>query len=202
MLRILTCCGIKHEKYLDSCKDSVKQIPHPHEHLVATGDETKAVLMNRLLKQVNDDDIVIVLDADDVFIGNPSKSIRKLDTRDLVYRDVVNMDEDGSEVYVKSRPFDKELFKKKNFIPYSGVAMKGWLAKSEPYPDLVHGNDWNFWWSLRQHSTDWTYVQGTFVRRRTWTSHKRCDIPVYRKLRRLWREYLVKKENSKYYEGK
>ena len=188
MIKILTACGIKHERYLESCINSVKDMDC--EHIYEVADDTKAVIMNRLLKRVNNDDIVGVLDADDIAVYN----WLNVDFRnyDLVYGNVLNKNENGTMILREGGVFDKELFKTTNLIPYSGTLLKGWLAKSEPYPDIPHGNDWLWWHRLLKHSDKFLYVPRICAIRRTWTSHKRCDIPVYRKVRRLYREYKVK----------
>lgn len=201
MLKILTACSAEHEQYLQSCKDSVASLKWQHEHLVSIGDSPKHVHMNRLLKEVNNDDIVLMLDADDLIIGDINESLRAIKHSDLVYRDVLNENEDGSLETYHSQPFDMEVFRHINFIPYSGTMLKGWLAKKADYPDLFHGNDWNYWWALLQYSDKFYHLKGTFVKRRAWTSYKRCDIPVYRKLRRLYYQRQVKKQNEIIYKS-
>ena len=196
MIKILTACGNYHKPYLKSCSDSLKNIRFDHRHFVAVGDYPKHVHMDELSKHVSDNDIVIVLDADDLIINDIDESLRAMNGNDLVYRDVINENEDGSRETYVSQPFDMEDFRRINFIPYSGTMIKGWLFKKEVYPDLFHGNDWNFWWKLLQHTDKFKYVSGAIVKRRAWTSYKRCDIPVYRKLRRLYYQYQVKKQNE------
>lgn len=193
MIKVLTACTEKHLPYLDECKQSVARSRVAHTHIVSVGNESKATHMNRMLKSVSNDDIVAVMDADDKARPDWLENASFLGGFDLVYGDVVNNTHDSHET-IFSMPFDKGVFKRKNFIPYSGVILKGWLAKSEPYPEIVHGNDWLWWWRLLQHSDRFLYVPQVFCIRKTWTSHKRCNIPVYRKIRRLYRDYKVKQK--------
>jgi len=192
-IKVLTACGLKHEKYLDSCKESVAANSVPHEHLVAIGDSMKGTMMNRLLKEVDDNDIVCLLDADDLADPNWLDNAKYLDHYDLIYGDTWNINKDGSGERYVSKEFNWEEFQHKNFIPYSGVMLVGWLAKEVPYPNLVHAADWYYWHQLLQHSVHFGYIDKVFTTRRMWTGYRRSNIPVYRKLRRLYREYKVKK---------
>jgi len=191
-VKILTACSIEHKKYLKSCLRSTHNQNCIHYYEIDKRREGKGVLMNRLLESVNDNDIVGVLDADDMAAPNWIERIGLMKTFDLVYGDTMNIKaNDDGQRYV-SRDFDKELFRKINFIPYSGTLIKGWLAKSVEYPNLVHAADWLYWHRLLQHSDSFHYAPGIVSIRRTWTSHRKCNIPVYRKIRRLYRDYKVK----------
>lgn len=198
-IKVLTACGIKHEQYLDSCRDSVKMLGKGVEHIVKFGDSPKHVLMNQALKEVNDEDIVIFLDADDYLNWGVEDSVEALEKYDLVYRDVENRDQHGEIKTYVSQPFDYDTFKKKNFIPFSGVMAKGWLVTKEDYPDNFPTEDWTYWHKLYKHSQRFGYVEGAFVTRRTWTSHVLRGIPIYSKIRRILRNRKARKINSQYY---
>lgn len=190
MIKILTACGIKHIDYLKTCLRSTESMDC--EHIYEVADESKAAIMNRLLKRVKDTDIVGVLDADDMAVRDWLNAANNLNKYDLIYGDVINNDKNGAVNRVNGKRFNAEQFKTVNLIPYSGVLLRGWLAKSEPYPDISHGNDWLWWHRLLKHSDKFIYVPRICAVRRTWTSHKRCDIPVYRKVKRLYLEHKVK----------
>lgn len=202
MIRVITAYNGPHEKFLDDCKNSVDwySVIRPdlvHEIQFDWG-KGQAWAIRKLLSRVNDYDIVCIMDADDMATTKMFSNIQLLDKYDLVYGDVINVDQQGNRTYYKAQPLDLKIFKKNNIIPVSGVVAKGWLLKREEYPDLFHGKDHLFWWKLLKHSDKFHYEPGVVAIRRTWTSYKRCDIPVYRKLRRLYYEFklhqLIKKE--------
>ena len=203
MIRVITPYNKPHEKYLTSCEASVIQASYKldvfHDIQYDWG-KGQAWAIRRLLSRVNDDDIVCILDADDMAKSKMFKNIELLKVYDLVYGDVINMDKNGNGNVYEAQPMDLEVFKKKNIIPVSGVVAKGWLLKSEEYPDLFHGKDWLFFHRLLKHSDKFHYEPGVVAIRRTWTSYKRCDIPVYRKFRRLYYNEQVKRLIRKEYE--
>ena len=203
MIRVITPYNKPHQQFLDSCEVSVIQASYKldvrHEIQFDWG-KGQAWAIRRLLSRVNDDDIVCILDADDMAKSKMFKNIELLKDYDLVYGDVINMDKNGNGNVYEAQPMDLEVFKKKNIIPVSGVVAKGWLLKSEEYPDLFHGKDWLFFHRLLKHSDKFHYEPGVVAIRRTWTSYKRCDIPVYRKFRRLYYNEQVKRLIRKEYE--
>lgn len=201
MIRILTAYHKPHEKYLDGCIESVKKsfngcAVHDVQYDWGRG---KAWAMNTMFSRVKEDDIVGFLDADDFARPEMMWNLPEMILSDVVYGDVMNCDKNHSHEVFKSQEFDKDAFKERNFIPYSGTLVNGWLLKKVSYPDLYHGNDWNFWWSLTQYTDKFHYTGCTVAKRRTWTSYKRCNIPVYRKIKRLYYQWRVKQENKKYY---
>ena len=203
MIRVITPYNKPHEKYFTSCEASVIQTSYKldvfHDIQFDWG-KGQAWAIRKLLSRVNDNDIVCILDADDMAKSKMFKNIELLKDYDLVYGDVINMDKNGNGNVYEAQPMDLEVFKKKNIIPVSGVVAKGWLLKSEEYPDLFHGKDWLFFHRLLKHSDKFHYEPGVVAIRRTWTSYKRCDIPVYRKLRRLYYNEQVKRLIRKEYE--
>jgi len=192
MIKVLTACGNRHKEFIDSCLSSTNNMDCVHILSIDEFDEGKGVVMNRMLSGVKDDDIVALLDADDTACEGWLDNVKYLKDYDLVYGNTLNYSPTTRELY-RSRDFDKELFLKYNFIPYSGVIMKGWLAKQAPYPNIVHGADYYWWHLLLQYSDKFKYVDKIFCTRRTHTSYRSCNIPVYRKLRRLYREYKLHK---------
>ncbi len=197
MIRIITPYNEPHAKFLSVCHSSVDRSFGTSSIAVheAQFDNWKgqAWAMRKLLERVKDDDIVGILDADDMATPQMANNVKLLGEYDLVYGDVMNLDEKGHGKLYEAQPMDLEVFKKRNIIPVSGVVAKGWLLKSEEYPDLFHGKDWLWWWRLLKYSEKFHYEPGVVAVRRTWTSYKRCDIPVYRKLRRLYYNEQVKR---------
>jgi len=201
MIIIITPYNDAHSIYLTDCINSVRQnfnedVVHDIQYDEGRG---QAWAINKLLSRVNDKDIVGLLDADDMATPNMSLNVKFLDYYDVVYGDCMNMTSEDGGIIQRSQPMNFELFKKKNIIPASGTLIRGRIAKKGVYPDIFHGKDWHFWWSLTPYTKEFLYVEGITSQRRTWTSYKRCDIPVYRKLKRLYYDHQVKKLNRKYY---
>jgi hypothetical protein len=194
-MKVITAYNKQHEQYLESCQRSVR-CKHDIQFDWGHG---KAWAMNRLLERVDVNGTIVVLDADDTLNWNIiERNIALLDKYDVVYGDVVNFSMDGKEIY-HSMPFCPKTFKKKNFIPFSGTVINGWLAKFEPYPDIFHGNDWLWWHLLLQHSSRFHYEPGIVANRRTWTSYKRCNLPVLRKIKRKYYDFKVRQKINEIY---
>jgi len=201
MIKILTVYNDAHEKYLDTCISSVQNVFGTEaEHLIQYDwGKGQAWAVNQLLYGILDCDIIGFLDADDMACSAMKENVKHIGEYYVVYGDVRNYFNENSYSTYISQPMDFELFKKRNIIPVSGTLVFGEIAKLGVYANIFHGKDWHFWWSLVPHTKRFLYVPGVVAERRTWTSYKKCDIPVYRKLRRLYYNNKVKKLNSKYY---
>jgi glycosyltransferase involved in cell wall biosynthesis len=198
-MKVLTAYNKQHEQFLQDCSAS---IPTGAEHLVQFDEgKGKAWAMNQLLKRVDDNDIVVFCDADDMLM--PLQESKFLLLRyDLVYGNAYEMDQLGNVTLRRSQPFDLELFKKQNFIPYSGVMTWGWLAKKVAYPDYFPVEDWIWWHQLYQHSGKFGYSGCVHSKRRVWTSNVARNVPVYSKITRLIRNYKAKQIIKSIYESK
>lgn len=193
MIRVLTAYNDRHAKYIEGCRQSVKAVFDDCVHHVQyDNNKGKAWAMNQMLTCVEDDDVVIVLDADDTLFGDVALAVASMREHDVIYGNV--FEQRGLMVSLReSREFDYSLFKKKNFIPYSGTLVSGWIARRVKYPDIYHGNDWLWWHRIYQISDRFKYSGLIHCTRSIGTSYKDCKIPVYRKLKRLYYERQVKK---------
>lgn len=198
-MKVLTAYNKKHEYFLSYCKDSV---PKGVEHLVQFDEGNgKAWAMNKLLKKVSDNDVVVVCDADDMLSPQIQKIEWMMSDYDLVYGDVYELSESGEKSLRKSKSFDINLFKKENLIPFSGVMLWGWLAKRHLYPDCFPVEDWVWWHELYQHSQRFGYSGYVHATRRVWTSNVARNIPVYSKINRHIRNYKAKRIIKSIYES-
>lgn len=190
-VKIITACGIKHKQYMESCLKSTARLDCEHLYLIR--DWSKHEQINELLKQVDDDDIVGLLDADDLAAPDWLNHVKLLDIYDLVYGDTLNIDKNYDTVLHKSLRFNPETIRKKCLIQYSGVLLNGWLAKSEAYPNFFGGEDWLWWSRLLRRSNKFHYTGEVHAFRRNYTSHIRRNIPIYSKFNRLYRDFKVRK---------
>lgn len=204
MLKIITVSSPDHIKFIDSCKYKVKNAADyaniDYEHLIKIDylKEGQSVFRNILLKQINDNDIICFMDADDYPSHFLFKNIKYLQTYDIIYGNYKFIE---SQEIIKSNIFNKELFLKKNFIPFSGSLVRGNVAKQAIFNNIKHGNDWHYWHQLVVKGFKFKYINEIFSHRRELTSYKRSNIPVYRKLRRLYRNYKVKQMIKQLWNG-
>ncbi|HUV81527.1 MAG TPA: glycosyltransferase family A protein [archaeon] len=106
---------------------------------------------------------------------------------DLIYSDCYILSKTGV-TYTRSRKFDRELLKKKNYIPFSSIIVRTELARMQRFETDVEGNgeDWIWLNFIADRTTRFYY--------RNWPTMIYRDfkppygkIPVYRKIKRiLW----------------
>lgn len=146
--------------------------------------------LNDLIKEINTE-WVAMLDADDVCIFNRFLSVSSLlGTSDLIYTDYVSENKNGEYRLVDSRKFDYEVFKNKNFIPFSTVLVRTEICRQIPFIDSMgpgaRALDWVWMAKVYKDYPRFTYVPVPTVIRRDYTSSFQSKIPVWRKLHRLY----------------
>ena len=193
-LKIITACCEDHKRFLPELSKKIKiscgNAGVDYDHLIDTGRGFPSEARNRLLEQVNDDDYVAFLDADDYPLWNWAEMIcRHLKVFNVVYGDYII--KETKKIYY-SQEFDYDEFLKNNFIPLSTVAMEGNIAKQVRFRPIYYGEDWVFLHEVYKVTQDFFYIPLACIVRRVDTSINKSNIPVYRKLRRLYRKYKVK----------
>ena len=198
---VLTAYGDKHKDLLDRCKKSLPDdVIHSTQFDWGNG---KAWAMNNLIKNLNDDDIVFLIDADDMAYPEwfEADRLALLKDYDLVYGDCLNAtaitDQDVFGKYFWSRPFWTELLKRENYIPYSTVIVKGWLLKKVGYDDTPHVGDWMTWHKMLQHTNKFVYYPGVCCIRDTSTSYFDTGNKYVVWLKRKIRNYFAKRNIKK-----
>ena len=108
----------------------------------------------------------------------------------MVYTDAIQLEKDGSRVYLKSRKFDIELLKESNFIVAGTVMIKA--SKFVPFDvDLNYGEDWMWYHKLYKSGCKFKYIPIPTIYYRNYTS----VINVRRQ--ENWMDWNQKKEEIK-----
>lgn len=192
---VVTAYGDKHRYLLDRCKASLPTgIIHDTQFDWWNG---KAWAMNKILHRLNDTDIVFMLDADDVASEDwfSQDRLRLLNEFDLIYGDCYLTDGFNKTMF-KSRPFDVELLKCENYIPYSTVITKGWVLKKVGYDETEHVGDWLTWHKILQFTDKFVYCPGICCVRDVSTSYfdtgNKYSVWLKRKIRNYYAKRKIK----------
>jgi len=193
MIRVLTVCGEKHAHLIDRCKKSIPKGIR-HDIIFDSLNVGKHIQMDKLVEDISDDDICFLIDADDWYKPNAfySSRVNLMKKYDFVYSDFI----DSNDVSYKSRPFDKELLKSINYIPYSTVIVRGWLLRVG-YDSTPHTGDWITWHKMLQLSDKFCYSPGIVCVRDVSTSYFDDHRPIIGKFKRLIRNYRAKQKIKK-----
>ena len=193
MLYIVTACALDHVKYLPDCNNSVmtlmKMLPFDVDYTVKIDEfgRGSAHIINEVISRVGNDDMFMILDADDFMLPNIVNLFHYIEDYDVVYGDRISI---GKKTVVERAPeFNRKLLRKQNIIPGGCTLMRGSVLRK--WPDIPHGQDWVFWRSI---NARFKHVPVMVWVRRSDTSTKASKIPVYRKLRRLYRNYKLRNE--------
>lgn len=190
-LKALSVYGISHVDLVNRCDNSVPS----NVQFISKFDygKGKAHALNLLIADLNDDDICFLIDADDEATPLMFERTELMKDYEVVYGDSLN----GDVVY-KSKPFDIELLKKENYIPYSSVMIRGSVLKNNPYPtEVSYAADWLYWNRLAKNGYKFHYEPSVVVMRDVSSSMFLSKIPVYRKLKRLYMVRCGRKEINK-----
>ena len=199
---VITICSPAHEKFLKQLVAQVQlcsamtAFDVSHKVLHDENWQGQSMFRNQLIQNSNSD-LIAFMDADDLPETNwLTKMVPEMFFHgyDVVYCDYRMEYKDGSKKNIYTQPFDEARFRKVNFIPFSGSIIRTKIAQQCEFPDQPHGNDWLFWWCVYKCTKRFGYVSGLYVTRREWSSYKRSNVPVYRKLRRLWRDWKVRNQ--------
>lgn len=128
-------------------------------------------------------------DADDMSLPNRFDYLPNTSEVDLFYSDYLSLDKNGT-TYIKSRKFDRELLKRKNYIPFSTVIIRTEIARQCSFNIDVGGNgeDWIWLNAVANITNRFTYVPFvTMIYRNFKPPYSK--IPFVRKIKRiLWQK--------------
>ena len=186
----------KHIKYITSAVNSVPDNVKVQVIYDAHG-EGKWKILNRVILNI-DSEWIALLDADDIYTINRFGLVEKyMVNSDLIYTDCIGKNKHGILNYCQSRNFNINEFKKVNFIPFSTVMVRTEIAKSIPFIDHLgvkfRALDYVWLYKVNKFYKRFTYVPGATVIRRTDTSNFQSNIPIWRKLHRLYYKYKTRK---------
>ena len=146
----------------------------------------KCARLNAAIRKV-DTEWIAFNDADDMSTIERFDYLPLLAGIDLLYSDYLSLDKTGT-TYIKSRKFDRELLKRKNYIPFSTIIVRTEIARQCSFNIDVGGNgeDWLWINSVADITQRFTYIPFvTMIYRNHKPPYGR--IPVYRKIKRiLW----------------
>lgn len=193
-LKIITPCYEKHIGFLYGLSDKIRESCNVagvyYDHLIDTNKCYPGLSRNKLLDWIKDEDYVAFMDSDDYPLKPWAKEIYScLKYHDVVYGDYI--EHETGKIH-KSRVFDYELFLKQDFIPFSTVAMRGYIANKIRFKPIQKAEDWVFLHETYKITKDFFYLAEPLVVRRTKTSINRSYIPIYRKLKRLYKDYKAR----------
>jgi len=193
MLKIITPVGECHKHFLpylsEKIRKSCARAGIMYNHLIDEDKGFPSMARNRLLENINNDDYVAFIDADDYPCDAWAETISQFFDHDVIYGDYCSYE--NGDIY-RSQRFDYEKFKKVNFIGFSTVAMKGSIARQVRFQPIYYAEDWVFMHEVYKVTQDFYYIPFMITVRRIDTSINRGVIPVYRKLKRLYRIHKVK----------
>ena len=147
----------------------------------------KRARLNEAIKGV-DTEWIAFNDADDMSMPGRFDMLEFWAKKyDLIYSDCYTLSKKGV-TYTRSQKFDRELLKKKNYIPFSTIIVRTELARMQPFEIGVEGNgeDWIWLNYIAERSTRFYYRNWpTMIYRDFKPPYGR--IPIYRKIKRiLW----------------
>ena len=193
-LTVLIPCTENHRPYvyeaIRSCTDpGFRVIPK-----ILYTDRPKSETLNNAMWSI-ETNYIAFLDADDYYVPSPF-SHAVLGEYDIIYFDCIFIYQNNTRRYFKSKPFDRELLRKENYIPFSTIIVKTEIAKKFPIGNGYkgYGEDWVWLNQLAQAGYKFGYVPfPTVYKRQGWTSHfGTTNIPVVRKLIRKYRTKKVR----------
>jgi len=201
MIKVFTVCSQDHLQYLHDCEWSVSlqcAIGYHHEVKIDKGNGGN-YYRNQFLESINNNNIIGILDADDTARGVwLSESLKHIASGyDVVYCDYNLAYKNGNAKRYYGKEFDRELLKKVNFIPHSGVVIKGHIAKQARYSDLKFATDWHYLNQLAEITDKFKHINEPLIWRRDWTSFKKKGlgkVPIIRKIRRKYYNNIARKE--------
>ena len=161
-------------------------------------DRPKSETLNNAMWSI-ETNYIAFLDADDYYVPYPFYNNIFFTVNgeyDIIYSDCIFIYQNNTRRYFKAKPFDRELLKKENYIPFSTIIVKTEIAKKFPIGNGYkgYGEDWVWLNQLAQAGYKFGYVPfPTVYKRQGWTSHfGTTNIPVVRKLIRKYRTKKVK----------
>lgn len=187
---VLTACSNEHKPYLWQLRHMLKRMGVEHRVYVDEQRRGKPYCMNMLLNDLHKGEVIGFMDADDMPAEGWVTIEEKVryEKNKIYYGDWQAVE---NARYYRMQKWDWDSYKRSNYIPFSGVVMRS--DNLVEYPDIWHGNDWLFWWRLILNGHQPEYTGRLHAYRRTTTGYKRNNIPVYRKLKRLYYEKKIKK---------
>jgi glycosyltransferase involved in cell wall biosynthesis len=165
-----------------SIKDQVHRISVVYDH----PKKGQAYRLNQLIYHAKTDWICFQ-DADDISFGNRIEIVKPaMPYSDLIYTD--------TQLF-KSQPFDLKKFKRKHFIPFPTILVRTKIAKKIPFPNIGKGNDYVWLRRVYKEYSRFIYIPVITVWYNPSSSNysNYGNIPVIRKLKRLWFYHKLEK---------
>ena len=153
----------------------------------------KSKILNIHIQQIKTKYIAF-LDADDWNLPNRFQDLSE--DFDLLYSDCLEIFKNRSVKYCKSRDFNFEELKKKNYIPFSTAIVKTEIAKKLNFCSEIEGkDDWLYWLKFSLISKKIIYRPYPTVCRRMWTGYFTPSLNIYfiRKLIRIYQQRKVRR---------